>query len=230
MSRVDVGKFMERKIEGVTVCVDYADFLEVTLPQAMKAFDNVIVVTSKKDKETQKLARGMGAEVVVTNSFYEAGAAFNKGKGINEGFRKLRHCDWVCHFDSDIYFPNGFRKVLNVESLDETFMYGIDRMNIEGREKLQGYLAGGMFCAEDAPYDSLYRFHNIPLGYFQLFNWVLPTWYPEDSKDASESDLEFVRQWDGAHRKYLDNQKLYHLVSKGGKVQDNWKGRKSPRF
>jgi len=59
VSRVDVGKFMERKIEGVTVCVDYADFLEVTLPQAMKAFDNVIVVTSKKDKETQKLARGM---------------------------------------------------------------------------------------------------------------------------------------------------------------------------
>lgn len=221
---------MERKIEGVTVCVDYSDFLEVTLPQAKKVFDNVIVVTSSRDKETQRIAGEMGADVVVTDSFYDNGDSFNRGKGINKGFERLKYCDWVCNFDSDIYFPKGFREGLEKHDLNEKFIYGVNRCNLEGRKNYENYILGKWFSEEICQYDNFWKSNSIPLGYFQLFNWVLPTWYPEGRRDASYSDVDFSVKWNVEHRKYIDDLMVYHLVSDRAILGQNWEGRKSAKF
>ena len=58
-----------RKLEAVTVCVDYGDFLAQTLPGNMEHFDRYVIVTSSDDKETQDVARKYGAVLVIYEDF-----------------------------------------------------------------------------------------------------------------------------------------------------------------
>ena len=46
----------EQKIEAVTVCVNYSDLLEITLDNNINHFDNVIILTSIEDLDTQRLS------------------------------------------------------------------------------------------------------------------------------------------------------------------------------
>ena len=45
------------RVECITVCVGYGDFLAQTLPENLPLVDNLVVITSPGDKETQALCR-----------------------------------------------------------------------------------------------------------------------------------------------------------------------------
>lgn len=76
-------------LECIMVCVDYGDFLDITLGNNKKHFDKIVVVTTQKDKETQNVCKKHGVTSIITNRLYEDGANFNKGKAINDGLKHL---------------------------------------------------------------------------------------------------------------------------------------------
>ena len=77
-------------IEGVCVCVNYADFLAQTLGFNRTHFDNLVIVTTPDDYDTINLCEYWNVKCVKTDAFYSNGDAFNKGLGINEGLKNSK--------------------------------------------------------------------------------------------------------------------------------------------
>jgi glycosyltransferase involved in cell wall biosynthesis len=97
-----------RKIQALTVSVNYADFLECIAPNR-RHFDRWLVVTDEKDTRTQEVCRQHGMDVLFSKRLYEKGAAFHKAAALNEGLAALDQNAWVAVMDSDILLPHDFR-------------------------------------------------------------------------------------------------------------------------
>ncbi len=229
------------KLEAVTVCVNYSDFLAETLPANMLYFDRIVVVTSHADKATQALCERLSVPCVVTDVMYERGDKFNKGKAINMGLGHLNMDGWTLHLDSDIVLPHNFRKLLQHAHLDTANIYGADRVNVYGWDAWQKikhahhnshsyrYLVNpprgelGARLLHD-------EFGYAPIGYFQL--WSGPKRYPDHQGNAEHTDVLFALQWRRGHRRLLPEAFVLHLDSRTspGQFGENWNGRKSPPF
>ena len=220
-----------KKIEVVIPCRNYGDFLFFTLPWSLKAFDDVLVVTSHEDVETQRVCDYYHARCLVTDAFDRCGGPLNKGAAINEGLSSLPRNDWLLLLDADILTPPHLRSFLDAETLCEDKLYGVDRRNCNGWPTLQKILSGESF------FGSLPLLPRIrlsggepPVGYFQLFHTsYLPAapWYEDSHQYADRTDAIFARLFD--RRGYLPTW-VVHLdqgLHTGGK---NWQGRKSLRF
>ena len=74
-------------LEAVTVCVNYADFLEETIPYNLPQLDLWTIVTSPDDKQTQHVCNRYGLRCLKTDCFYRdvERPRINKGRGINYG-------------------------------------------------------------------------------------------------------------------------------------------------
>lgn len=92
-------------IHGLTVCVEYAEFLARGIARWMAGLASLTVVTTEGDTETQRLARQHGARLHVTDAFYRDGAAFNKGRAMEDARRSMPWSDWILFFDADVVPP-----------------------------------------------------------------------------------------------------------------------------
>ena len=233
-------------LEGVTVCVDFADFLDVTLTENLNHFDEFVVVTSTTDKETHKVCDRHGVVCVKTDIYKEDPLdKFNKGLMINLGLAHLRHRGWVMHLDSDIVLPDRVRFMLNRSRLDVDSIYGADRLTVTGYpawEKLK----------QTPEYDRQYhhRFmvtppsgleigsrliHNeygyCPIGYFQMWNSKHHRRrYHFSQGTAEHTDMLFAMQWPADKRILLPGLFVYHLESETAPMGHNWKGRATKPF
>jgi len=237
-------------LEGITVCVGYADLLAAILPNNLGHLDHLVVVTDTKDYKTKHLCDFYNANFkitcVQTDAFYENGAKFNKGAGVNAGLAVMRFGDWVVHFDSDIWFPPHLRSILNKKDMEYHTLYGIDR------EMCTSYKDWAHYLLEPAPSNERYylthptgRFalgsrvvhYNcgagyFPIGYFQLWHPRSTgiTSYPADSDGADRTDVLFAHQFDAKHRQLLPETFVIHLDSESVSKGANWWGRKTPPF
>jgi len=150
-------------IHGLTVCVDYAEWLAVSLPRWQAGLASLTVITAPRDRATFRLARDAGTSLVVTTEFYEDGAAFNKGRALETGRAWVvdRHRDpaWLLLFDADVVPPADWAAQLG--TLDVGTLYGARRyqttpedLNDRGQLSCPGDVAG--------------------VGYFQLFHTTDP--------------------------------------------------------
>jgi glycosyltransferase involved in cell wall biosynthesis len=236
-------------LEAVTVCVGYADFLAVTLPQNLPIFDRFVVVTTPEDIETRDVCRRYGVQTVCTREFYRNGDAFNKGAGINRGLDQLSHSGWVVHLDSDILLPAMTRQAIRSADLCTDSIYGADRAMIKNRRDYERFLRSGWLC-----HDFHYRVnfpkgfdvgtrwvsehqHFVPIGFFQA--WFGPAShyhgtrfrrYPTAHSTAARTDVQFALQWDRHHRHILPSVIAVHLESEAAGLGANWRGRKTKRF
>lgn len=230
------------KLEGVIVCVNYSDFLSHSILFNKPVFNRLVVVTSPDDKETQKLCEFHHVMCVQTDRFYEDGSKFNKGKGINEGFKQLSMDDWVVHMDADIVLPPKTRVILESIRLDPNFLYGVDRMMCPNFESWLKFIRRPVLQHEAEVYVHSHAFPlgtrimyptegYIPLGFFQLFNAKdKDIQYPEEHSDAGRSDLLFSLQWPRERRGMLPELIAIHLESMSGMMGANWNGRTTPDF
>jgi hypothetical protein len=131
------------KIECITICVGYADFLREVLPHNLAHFDDYLVVTRFDDHATRSLCRELGVECRSTDLFNKEGDAFAKGRAIDWGLGFLRRDGWVCHLDADIYLPPMTRHWIEASEPDEQCIYGCDRVNCVGYDSWRRFLAGG---------------------------------------------------------------------------------------
>ena len=230
-------------LEAVTVCVDYTDFLNIIANTNKKQFDRWIIVTSHFDKKTQRACEYHGLECVKTNSFYDNGNTFNKGKALNEGFKRLNRKGWVLHLDCDIMLPSNFREVMNEEFLQTDAIYGVDRVNVIGGEQMLKLLSESSNQIQDwifidtQKYADEYGFSprvysknegNHVIGFFQLFHGSNEVAYPQEHTNAARTDMQFGKLFPLNKRLHYPGVIAYHLESeKADKMGINWDGRKT---
>lgn len=233
------------RLEIVTVCVGFDDILDITLTLNHCHSDHYIVVTSHSDRKTQAVARKHGATCVQTDLFKKNGRNFNKGAAINAGFDYFQFNGWRTHLDADIVLPDNFRRVLfNHSHLEQHCIYGVDRFNVVGPEKINALRKGGdrqyhhgLLLGETGQQHPLgHRLvcnlrGYLPLGFFQLWHASTQKRYPHSLGTAAHDDMMFSALWPESCRRHLPSVICHHLCPAPPKVGENWDGnRKQPRL
>lgn len=203
-------------LRALIVSVDYHDYLELTLPHQRRFFSKVYVVTSSADKASAEVARRHGAEVLVTDLFFEPGAVFNKWRALEYALDQLGRFGWLCLLDADILWPQSAARY--------TLQPG--RLYTPLRRMLPQ--VGPQLPPE-------HRWHRLPLspntrewaGYTQIFHAddpVLgePPWHELHWKHAGCADAHFQAKWP-VDRKVRPPWQVLHL----GEPRTNWCGRVS---
>lgn len=92
-------------MRAILVCVEYEDYLSLTLPYNRHHFDEVMVVTTENDLGTHRVAARHGAKIFTTSSFYSNGAYFNKWAALEEGLEAYGRHGLIAIMDADIVWP-----------------------------------------------------------------------------------------------------------------------------
>jgi hypothetical protein len=230
------------KIEAVTVCVDYSDYLAWTLPAMRQTFDRLVVVTSPEDERTKHLCTFYNVKCVTTDTFYKNDSKFNKAAGINVGLDHLQRDGWIVHLDADIWLPPFTRKVIEKQCLWSDSLYTIDRLMCESFNdwiefiRYPNMMEGNWMLKSPFNVGSrLVYYHDkgyTPLGYFQLWN---PKGskiyeYPEHGVGADQSDVVFSNQFDRNNRFLIPDIFCIHLENEKSELGKNWYGRTTKPF
>lgn len=227
------------RLDGITISVNYSDYLAWSLPTAKNIFDRLIVVTSKEDRETKKICDYYYVECVQTDLMTKDGK-FNKGAGINIGLDILNSKDWVCHWDADTVFPPRFNEFIRSKNLDKDCLYGVDRLSVKDWDTWIRFICspnnihyvGSLWANFPIMYRVVQGMSYIPIGYFQMWNTQSKYYkkYSTASDTAADSDLDFARNWPSEKRLLIPEVYVYHLESEQAIIGANWKGRKTKKF
>ena len=230
-------------IEAVIVCVDYADFLAWTLPFNRNQFDRIVVVTTPRDKQTQKLCEHFHVECVQTNVFYQGGHKFDKAAGINEGLKVLSRRGFVCQLDADIVLPPRAKEMIERSQPNPDFIYGIDRINCPSFEEFIKFTGdpelqykGQAFLSANT-YDMGSRLIReqgfVPIGFFQLWNPKgsgVETYSTLHDETNSHADVSHGETWPRNRRGFIPEIIALHIMSEDTGIGNNWNGRTSKPF
>lgn len=207
---------MDQKLRALIICVDFSDLLAITLPYNRHHFEEVLVVTTPTDKQSQNVARNCGADVYETDSFYEPGAVFNKWSPLEEGLDVMGREGWICLIDADILWP----KTLPAFELKPDCLHGPKRR----------VMTNSFATIPDDWSEFPFYLPNSKLiaGYSQIFHAddphiSEPPWHETNWVHAAGADSYFQQQWPRRNRLRLPFATL-HL----GEVGVNWCGRTSP--
>ena len=197
----------------ITVCVNYDDFLELSLKTNRRIFDKYIVITSPEDEKTQRVCEKYDVDCRIYQDFYK-NAKFNKSGAIHwvqKDIHEKYPDKWVLILDSDIVLSPGFAGWFSFQTLNKYALYGIYRKNFEtpgSYNKNSGYIIKEPIC----------------IGYFQLY-YDKTKFYPEFSESASMCDIFFRNLF--KTKTYLTRGKyVSHLgftfTNHGGRVSARW--------
>lgn len=238
------------RIEAVTVCVGYADFLAQTLPENLPVLDYMVVVTDPNDEETKAVCRKYNVFHVLSED-YKRDGPFNKARLINRALDQIGARDWILHLDADIVLPRQFRNLLECADLDRRCLYGVDRQTVMGWEEWKAFKTHvgswdnhthelGWWFHPKYPLASrlVSTIHGYtPIGAFQLWHNSESIQYNTHQKrypihhgDAARTDHQFALQWDRRFRQLLPEVLVLHLESERLEHGANWNGRTTKRF
>ena len=236
------------KLECVVVCINYSDFLRVTLPATKGHFNKMVVVTDTDDDETAKVCEFNNVQCIRTDAMYEhpnKKDCPNKAKAINEGLKHLKLDGWVLHMDADIWLPCLTRQILEKYPLDPKGVYGVDRLMCNSYLEWLKYTYFGKPLNEGWVYVHtdqfpmgvrLVKYHSegyIPIGYFQLWNPKASgvCTYPEIKAAYDRTDTMFTQDnWNRKDRHLIADFVVVHLASQNHAQGQNWYGRKTRPF
>jgi hypothetical protein len=240
------------KIEAVTVCVGYDDFLKQAAKYNVPLFDRWVVITEERDDKTREVCRQFNLDCVISDEATMKTGHFMKGRLIERALQHLSHDGWRVHIDADMVLPHRFRHHIETAHLDPACVYGVDRILVKSWDewiKIQtmGYLIGGQ-----------YDYHNrvtfpegfaigsrwahpamgyVPLGAFQMWHSTTDIWrgvrikpYPHLHNSACRTDIQHGLQWDRRKRILIPEIVAVHLESQKAPLGANWAGRKTKRF
>ncbi len=155
------------KLQAVTICINYADYLEC-IAANRRHFDRWVVVTVPGDAATAAVCARHGLEVVLSETLRADGQDFNavdnKARAVNEGLARLDGEGWVLVLDADVLLPRDFRARLAALPLEAGCLYGAaGRRVCEERETFT--VLRGL-----EPWERLAARNSQVLGYFNLFH------------------------------------------------------------
>lgn len=240
------------KLEAVTVCVGYADFLEEVVGYNKSQFDRWVIVTAKDDDATRHVCRKHRLQCLTTEDHKRDGD-FNKGRMVERGLQLLSGNSWILHLDADIVLPCTFRHDLERAHLKDDAIHGFDRFMVEGQDEWErlkrsgwlhqpyGWHPNGVGIPEGFPLGSRWAGGDgwVPIGFAQLWHRIGggEEWcghrtktYPIDHGTACRTDVQHSLQWDRRDRILVPEIFVAHLGSEDNKNGINWNGRKSAPF
>jgi len=210
-------------IIGITVCVDYSDYLAATIDSKLQCCDTLIVATVDSDAATRQLIE-INRRKHPSNDFkivdgllprtaiVRNEACFNKSHLVSESQSlayRLCHAESIKNpafllIDADIFLPANARDIIIEHATDKEALYGVERLDF----------------ATPARYHSKIgvKYRQKFAGYFQLY--FEPKHYPAHSIACDKCDVEFASQF---KRKVLLPLTVGHI----GPERVNWKGRVS---
>lgn len=216
----------------ITVCVDYANYLDSAAFWNTGQFDEHAVVTIPGDVATRSVCAAYGLRPILTSSFYSNGDTFNKARAINVALRTIKPDDWVLFMDADIILPLDFREQLEKLTLDPENLYYTKRKPLP--ESTDGELLCRLKIEKDlwgSVKDGHPGFDCQPWGYFQLVNAQCPrlkkrgtSWMEERFKSAADYDTEFKSRWPVRQHVKLPEDKFTTLHLWHGHRGKNWRG------
>ena len=204
-------------IRAFTVCVEYHDILEKTLPINAKLFDDILVITAPQDFQTIEVCARLGVKVFVTDEFWKHGAQFNKYAAVEQGLNHFGRSGWMCALDADVVFSGR----------TDRFNPQIGRFYVPRRRQLDDIRA-------DVPEER--KWARLPYtdqrmiwsGYCQIFHaddphcQVVP-WFDTHWKTAACADTFFGDRWP-ERNKFIPGFEVLHI----GQPKVNWCGRVTP--
>ena len=206
-------------LEGLTICVNFHDYLVRTLPKNKKHFDNFIVVTTPEDHRTQKICALQNVPVKLS---FRKGPKFNKGALINDGLSVMGKTSWIIHVDADVLLPETLRSELEKCHLDQDTFYGARLLIATNPQDL-------------SKTELIHSYRCIGIGAFQLWHAQSKylknqkTWYSEKYDHAGRSDRKFYRLWNKQEPTELEGIHPIHLgelrLEKFGGHGEDWSGR-----
>lgn len=205
---VNTNKYMR---VAVTVCIDYADFLKVTLPHNRPLFDVFIIVTEAADTDTRALAEEHACNIILLDIRHQNGAKFNKSGMIHIAQKYIHETypdSWICILDADIVIPPMFLD----EQLDtrlKTTLYGLDRYMYETKDM---WIHGGESYSTTLDTSLIH-------GYFQLY-YDKTKYYAQWSDNCAWCDTDFNNLF--SERELLTTS---YSVAHLGLPAYNWNGR-----
>lgn len=208
----------------LTVCVNFDDFLRITLPNNLLVSGDITVVTTSTDEATKKVCDDLGVNTVISDRCFEDGDPFNKGKMINDGlqtFYNERYKGWVILTDADVMLDNRLTEKALLE-IPPLFLASTNRVRIETQDDL-----GPLMVEERVDFskiDPATIDEALGFGYFQGFHTTARKIYSEKFPGADQSDDDFRRKFPRIVK--LD----YPVISLGAAGGKNWRGRKTERW
>ena len=205
-------------MRAIMVCVDYGDLLAVTLPYNRHHFEEVCVVTTWNDEETECIARMSDCLRYYTNEFYEDGAIFNKWMALESALDVFERKGLMCIMDPDVLWP---------KDIGPAHQFAFDRLYTPRRRILDDVTA-------EIPDEKDWK--NLPLfserefaGYSQIFHaddprLPEPPWHEQDWIHAGGADSAFQNLWK-PEEKIRPEWEVLHL----GRPGLNWCGRSTIR-
>ncbi len=213
------------KLQAVTVCINYADYLEC-IAANRRHFDKWVIVTVKHDHRTIAVCKRFNLEYVISRVLRRDGkdfhAAYNKARVVNEGLVTLDQEGWVVVLDADVYLPRHFRDRLTSLPLTPGILYGMS-----GRKVCADYEMFEML-RECEPWDRFCERHSAVIGYFNLFSLEhTNNRYPETNRPCNgiHDDYLFFDSFG-----YGNHAVLPLTVIHTGPPSTNWSGRVAGAF
>ena len=195
------------------------EFLKITLPQNIKFFDRIIIITDSKSINIQEFCKQHPITLLITDDFYKNGAKFNRGLTYNMAFELLIHKDQITLMDADCYTPDSLGKIIKERNFDIERFYGCRRIIIPKYHDFLKIISGDIKSIDkiECPF-------GIGYGFFQSFNYnsqIVKKYglnYPQ-SYDNSGEDWQWRNLWgetingDKEYTGLLTEipEKIYHL-------------------
>jgi hypothetical protein len=221
------------RIEAVTVCMNYGDFLAHSMPLNGPHFDRWIVVTLPNDHHTQDICKYYGIETRETHAAQLHKGEFHKGECVTLGLNQLKKDDWLLLIDADTILQPNFRykiECLNIcDELDKEALYTIDRVRFESYEEWMKFHTRPSYNLGNRPRDGRFCLPDfVPTGFFQM--WHSSTGiiqYIHEWVQCGGEDIRFSYLWPRNKRIFIPETTCYHIASG---PECNWLGRKSKPF
>lgn len=208
-------------MKALIVCVDFSDFLSVTLPYNRHHFEKVQIVTTLEDRQTQEIALLNNCDLHLTSAFYADGANFNKYKAVEDALDTLGREGWICLMDADVLWP---------KVLPELGTRPSDLMTPKRRMLLDlSLLSLEKHLLDEKTWKELPLHPGTEFaGYTQIFHASCPflgpaPWHETNWRHAGGADSFFQAKWP-EERKIRPPFEVLHL----GPAGENWCGRSTP--
>jgi hypothetical protein len=225
-------------ISTVISCVNYDDFLSLTLSRTLGVLDDVTILTAPDDDATIALAQRHGVRVLATDAWRSG--SFNKAKSLNEWLAQLDDAEpeesWCLTLDADILLPAGV--TIDVRGLDPATLFGARRRMCDSEAGWHALIAGAR-APDSFPLDvaSVWqgRVWMLPTanpaglqGCFHLWNRALGAGDRRftEAPSAGDYDVAFALSFPEERRAFLAEYDILHL----GECRTNWQGRRSSRW